>query len=122
MEQKIIKLNENNQIDDKESIQGIAETKAFVRFIIRPLEVDLDRKIPDECWKDRSLQECYIQYVQSQEKEKGLCYLTGNIETISYLHSKKFGMKVMVQSLFPLMIARILLTEGVLWTRRKLFL
>ena len=112
VEQKIIKLNENNQIDDKESIQGIAETKAFVRFIIRPLEVDLDRKIPDECWKDRSLQECYIQYVQSQEKEK--------LFLISI--QKKFGMKVMVQSLFPLMIARILLTEGVLWTRRKLFL
>lgn len=89
LEQKIIKLNENNQIDDKESIQGIPESKAFVRFIVRPLEVDLDCEIPDECWKDRSLQECYIQYVKSQEKEKGLCYLTGNIETISYLHSKK---------------------------------
>lgn len=89
VEQKIIKLNENNQIDDKESIQQIAQPKAFVRFIVRPLEVDLDREIPDECWKDRSLQECYIQYVHSQEKEKGLCYLTGNIEAISYLHSKK---------------------------------
>ena len=31
----------------------------------------------------------YIKYVRSQEKEKGLCYLTGNTEAISYLHSKK---------------------------------
>lgn len=86
---KIVKLNENNQIDDKENIQGITQTKAFVRFIIRPTKVELCQKIPDECWKDRTLQECYIEYVRSQEKEKGLCYLTGNIESISYLHSKK---------------------------------
>ncbi len=44
---------------------------------------------PDECWKDRSLQERYISYVRSREKEQGLCYLTGNTEAISYLHSRK---------------------------------
>ena len=32
---KIIKLNEENQIDEKENIQGIPQPKAFVRFIIR---------------------------------------------------------------------------------------
>ena len=35
IEKKIIKLNEQNRIDDKENIQGIVQTKAFVRFIIR---------------------------------------------------------------------------------------
>lgn len=89
VEQKIIKLNEKNQIDDKENIQGIVQTKVFIRFIVRSLHVDLEQNIPDECWRDRSLQECYIKYVRSQEKEKGLCYLTGNQESISYLHSKK---------------------------------
>lgn len=89
VEQKIIKLNDNNQIDDKESIEGIVQTKAFVRFIIRSTGENLHREIPDECWKDRTLQDCYIQYVRSQEREKGMCYLTGNMESISYLHSKK---------------------------------
>ena len=89
VEQKIIKLNDNNQIDDKESIEGIVQTKAFVRFIIRSAGENLHREIPDECWKDRTLQDCYIKYVRSQEREKGMCYLTGNMESISYLHSKK---------------------------------
>ena len=89
VEQKIIKLNDNNQIDDKESVEGIVQTKAFVRFIIRSTGENLHREIPDECWKDRTLQDCYIKYVRSQEREKGMCYLTGNMESISYLHSKK---------------------------------
>lgn len=89
VEQKIIKLNDNNQIDDKENIEGIVQTKAFVRFIIRSTGENLHREIPDECWKDRTLQDCYIKYVRSQEREKGMCYLTGNMESISYLHSKK---------------------------------
>ena len=89
VEQKIIKLNDNNQIDDKENMEGIVQTKAFVRFIIRSTGENLHREIPDECWKDRTLQECYIKYVRSQEREKGMCYLTGNMESISYLHSKK---------------------------------
>ena len=89
VEQKIIKLNDNNQIDDKENMEGIVQTKAFVRFIIRSTGENLYREIPDECWKDRTLQDCYIKYVRSQEREKGMCYLTGNMESISYLHSKK---------------------------------
>ena len=89
VEQKIIKLNDNNQIDDKENMEGTVQTKAFVRFIIRSTGENLHREIPDECWKDRTLQDCYIKYVRSQEREKGMCYLTGNMESISYLHSKK---------------------------------
>lgn len=75
---KIIKLNEENQIDEKENIQGIPQPKAFVRFIIRSFDEKIYQETPDECWKDRTLQECYIEYVRSQEKEKGICYLTGN--------------------------------------------
>lgn len=89
IEKKIIKLNEQNRIDDKENIQGIVQTKAFVRFIIRLPNTDFFEAPPDECWKDKTLQDCYINYVRSQEKEIGLCYLTGSTEAISYLHSKK---------------------------------
>ena len=51
---KIIKLNEDSQIDDKENIQGIVQTKAFVRFIVRPTKIDLHQENSDECWKDRT--------------------------------------------------------------------
>ena len=87
--QRIIKLNEKGLIDDKENIQGLVQTKAFVRFIVRFSGIKFQQNVPDECWRDRTLQECYIKYVRSQEKEKGMCYLTGNTESISYLHSKK---------------------------------
>lgn len=89
VEQKIIKLDEKNQIDNKENIQGVAQTKAVVRFIIRSSEIDLYQEIYDECWKDKELQQCYLKYAQSLEKNKGLCYLTGTKQPIWYLHSKK---------------------------------
>ena len=89
VDKAVIKLNEQNQIDDTESIQGIAQPKAFVRFIVRSADADIFEQRPDECWKDRTLQDCYIEYVRSQENEKDLCYLTGNIEGIWYLHPKK---------------------------------
>ena len=34
-------MDEQNRIDDKENIQGIVQTKAFVRFIIRSSDLDL---------------------------------------------------------------------------------
>ena len=86
---RILKLNEQNQLDEQENIQGIPQAKAFVRFIVRSSNADFSQLKPDECWKDKTLQDCYINYVRSQEKEKELCYLTGNIEAVSYLHSKK---------------------------------
>lgn len=89
VDKAVIKLNERNQIDDKESIQGIPQPKAFVRFIVRSADADIFEQIPDECWKDKSLWERYVECVCSQEKGKDLCYLTGNIEEIWYFHPKK---------------------------------
>lgn len=89
VQRKIVQLDINGRIDVKQKIQGSELPKAFVRFIVRSASEELYQENPDECWKDRSLQECYIRYVRSQEGEKGLCYLTGNMEPISYLHSKK---------------------------------
>ena len=89
VEQKILKLNEQNQIDEKENIQGITQSKALIRFIVRTSNSGSDYENSDECWKDRTLQKCYMEYVRSQEKKKEICYLTGNMETATYLHSKK---------------------------------
>lgn len=90
LEYKVLQLNEQGILDEKIAIEGIPQTKAFIRFIIRSKKEDSDDKnIPDECWKDQSLQKCYIEYSRSLEKNKGLCYLSGNVESITYLHSKK---------------------------------
>lgn len=86
--QRIIDLDENNQIDSEKKIQKTVQTKAFVRFIVNDLDV-LFSEDPEECWKDRTLQEAYIKYIRSQQKEKQLCYLSGDMEEITYLHSKK---------------------------------
>ena len=89
VETGVLKLDERGQLDEKENIQVIPQTKAFVRFIVRSIKPDFETEVPDECWRDRTLQECYIEYMRSEQKEKGLCYLSGNMEAISYLHSKK---------------------------------
>lgn len=87
---KVLKLNDQGKLDEKEKIQGIAQTKGFVRFIIRSEDdCPINEHIPDECWKDQSLQQCYREYCRSMEKNKGICYLRGNVEPITYLHSKK---------------------------------
>lgn len=86
LECRVLKLNEKGILDEKETIQGIPQTKAFVRFIIRSADLDA---APHECWTDQSLQQCYIEYSRSLEKKKGICYLSGNMESITYLHSKK---------------------------------
>lgn len=87
LSQELLLLNEQQKLDERETIQGIPQTKAFVRFIVR--SGNIDGTVYDECWRDQTLFECYIGYYRSLEKEKGLCYLTGNNEKITYLHSKK---------------------------------
>ena len=47
VDRRIIKLNESNQIDDKENIQGIVQTKAFVRFIVRVSGIQSLQNVPD---------------------------------------------------------------------------
>lgn len=87
---KVLKLNDQGMLDGKETIQGIAQIKGFVRFIIRSEnDPSTNEHIPEECWRDQSLQQCYIEYCRSTEVNKGICYLSGNIESITYLHSKK---------------------------------
>ncbi len=73
----------------KKILKGLFRQKLLFDLLYVLLVRILHREIPDECWKDRTLQDCYIKYVRSQEREKGMCYLTGNMESISYLHSKK---------------------------------
>lgn len=56
IEQKVLKQNEDGTLAEKETIQGIDQSKAFVRFIVRSLSNPLTETV-DECWKDKTLWE-----------------------------------------------------------------
>lgn len=93
--EKVISLNAEGQIDTEIKIQGITQEKAFVRFAVMenaseysPEEI-VNGDGAMECWKDQSLMECYILYCRTLETQKDLCYLSGNMEQITYLHAKK---------------------------------
>lgn len=92
----ILETRENGLLDPKKKIQIVAQEDAFVRFRIESdssleittLEDESGIYIP-ECWKDRSLQKSYIQFCRSQDGDRGISYLTGEITRISYLQPKK---------------------------------
>lgn len=86
--EKALELNESGFLSENVKIGTEAQTKAFIRFVVRS-KTGMDFMTPDECWKDTSLQECFIRYNRSLEGETELDYLTGEYQTPSYLHSKK---------------------------------
>lgn len=77
---KILELDNNGKLKKKEKIFPIDTKKIIVRFIVRCKNFYNDDYIPDECWLDRTLQERYIEYVRSLQKQSSLCYINGNIE------------------------------------------
>lgn len=89
LKEKILVQNEAGYLEDKVKIEGVAQNMAFVRFIVRGKNGIKSGLTCDECWKDSSLWNCFIQYYRSMEGKKELDYLTGEMQTISYLHSKK---------------------------------
>lgn len=92
----VIRLDEHGKISQKEKIQAVAQEDAFVRFrVLDPEELD-EEALADrsgnscpECWKDKSLQICFVEYYRSLATEKGLSYLSGNVEPLSFLQPKK---------------------------------
>ena len=92
----VIKLDEQGKMLEKEKIQNVDQTDAFVRFVIRETydsEADIlrneDGGYSSECWQDRTLQDAYISYYRSILQEKDLCYLTGEYVPVTYLQPKK---------------------------------
>lgn len=86
--EKVLILDHDGFLAEKEKIQGINQNIAFVRFCIREKSEDFETSI-EECWKDKTLQQCFIRYYRTQGENFGLCYLSGERQQISYLHSKK---------------------------------
>lgn len=89
IQEKILKVNESGQLAENVKIKGVSQDMAFVRFVVRGNSVQTFGVTVDECWKDQSLQECYLGYYRSMQGKKELDYLTGKMQAVSYLHSKK---------------------------------
>ena len=87
--EKVLLQKEDGYLGEEVKIEGVSQNMAFVRFIVRGKNGMKFGQNCDECWKDPSLWECFIQYYRSVEGEKELDYLTGEMQTASYLHSKK---------------------------------
>lgn len=79
---KVLQLDEEGQLDTKIKLNGVNQEKFFIRFLIE------DAECP-KCWQDKSLQDTYIAYSRSLNAEKGISYMTGNKDGITYLHPKK---------------------------------
>lgn len=96
IEQNVLHPDVNGIVTDKEKIQNISQADSFVRFrIMRTLKEgenlleDITGKFRSECWLDQTLQQSYIDYYKSKQDTKDLCYLSGEVTAISYLHPKK---------------------------------
>ena len=89
LKEKILLLSEDGCLEDEIKIEGVTQSMAFVRFIVREKSRMEFGQTYDECWKDSSLQDCFIRYYRSMGGKEELDYLTGERQTVSYLHSKK---------------------------------
>lgn len=80
---KVLELDENGRLTDTRKIQGLGQTGANVRFIVR------GDSIPQEVWKNRELHEKYSAYYQKKTGKRRLCYVSGKMEPCSDKHPSK---------------------------------
>lgn len=83
----VLIVDGSGKLDETVKIQAASQEKAFVRFIVR--QKLSDGILEETCWKDQTLQNAFIEYYRSTQVDRELDYLTGKMESPSYLHSKK---------------------------------
>lgn len=92
----VIRLNERGKMDEKEKILSISQADAFVRFRIQSMKELGEADLADqtggsrpECWLDKTLQDSFVNYYRTILTERGISYLSGNVEALSFLQPKK---------------------------------
>lgn len=80
---KTLELDEDGRLTDKTKIQGLGQTGANIRFIVR------GDCMPQEVWKNQELYRRYSAYYQHKTGEKKLCYATGQVQACSDKHPSK---------------------------------
>lgn len=81
----VLIVDDSGMLKDKESIQGISQEKAFVRFIISYI----DKHCESRTWKDSTLYDSFISYNASLEQNVQLCYAEGKVLPVTYKHPNK---------------------------------
>lgn len=96
VESGILTIKEDGMVDEKRKLQIVSQADAFVRFRVESDELldddvwtDQTGRFSPECWKDRTLQQSYINFCRFQRGGEGLSYLTGEHGRVSYLQPKK---------------------------------
>lgn len=80
---KTLELDEDGRLTDRTKIQGLGQSGANVRFIVR------GGSLPQEVWKNQELYHKYEEYYQRKAGEKRLCYASGKMESCSEKHPSK---------------------------------
>lgn len=94
---KVLLPDEAGKPSAKIKIQGLPQTDAFVRFRVESIYTETSEqmlsddtgKFRPEVWLDQTLHQSWLDYYNSLEHKKGLCYLIGKVSHISELHPKK---------------------------------
>lgn len=81
----VLDCNEDGQLASKVKINGISQEDAFVRFRVNYKDLFMESKT----WLDKTLYDNFIEYNNSIMETKGLCYITGETNVISYKHPSK---------------------------------
>ncbi|MGN0507465.1 MAG: type I-C CRISPR-associated protein Cas8c/Csd1, partial [Lachnospiraceae bacterium] len=75
--EKVLETDENGKLREDVKIEGIAQTEAFVRFLIQ----DVDYSGVGEIWTDTEIYEDYQKYYLTRVGEADLDYITGEYVT-----------------------------------------
>ncbi|MEG1331918.1 MAG: type I-C CRISPR-associated protein Cas8c/Csd1 [Eubacterium sp.] len=84
---KIIEMDEDGNVTIHK-IEGISQEDSFVRFIVEKVGED-PNCYTRETWKDRKLQQNFIDYFMSVKSNSELCYVTGKQTEIAIKHPSK---------------------------------
>lgn len=82
----VLLLTEDNILDDKTKIATIAQTDAFIRFVIE----EVGNSEQESCvWKDKEVYDSFLRYYMDSFSEKDLCYVSGEYTFCSEKHPSK---------------------------------
>lgn len=88
IQEKILELDPKTGKLSDAKVAKINQADVFVRFSVWKDHPD-PWTYTDKTWEDRNLQKAFIQYVESQNHEKGLCYVSGEETALIQKHPSK---------------------------------
>lgn len=82
----VLKAEENSHyLDESVKVEKIAQSDCFVRFTV----INKADGVAEDVWHNKHLYTLYINYYNSLESKKEVCYVTGETLPVTYKHSSK---------------------------------